>query len=257
MNSFQPTIIRYESLPSTNSEAARLALEGAAEGLVIVADEQTAGRGRLDRKWISPAGAGLYFSLVLRPPAEIGSWSLLPLMAAVAVHDALVDSCGLETDIKWPNDILAESRKLCGILAETVETSAGRAVVVGIGINLAADAFPAELRAVATSVQDATGARPDAEALLHSLIRALMARYESFRASDGPTAVRHEWTRRSSYASGKRVKVACVNEEFAGTTRGLESDGALRVETDAGEIKVVRAGDVTSVCQCPTNFSLS
>ena len=249
MNNIQPTIVRFESVPSTNSEAAQQAMEGAAEGLVIVAGEQTAGRGRLDRKWVSPAGAGLYFSIVLRPAVEVGSWSLLPLMAAIAVHDALLDSCRLETDIKWPNDILAGGRKLCGILAETIETPAGRAVVVGIGINLTADAFPLELRGVATSVQEVTGDKSDPEALLHSLIRALVARYESFGAIDGPAAIRREWTGRSSYATGKRVNVACVSEEFAGTTRGLESDGALRVETDAGEIKVVRAGDVTSVRQ--------
>src|SRR5882762_964315 len=108
MNSLQPRIVRFASVPSTNSEAARQALAGAAEGLVIVAGEQTAGRGRLDRKWISPAGAGLYFSIVLRPAAETPPWSLLPLMAAIAVHDALLDSCKLETDIKWPNDILAK-----------------------------------------------------------------------------------------------------------------------------------------------------
>ena len=249
MNSFQPRIIRFESLPSTNSEAARRAIEGAAEGLIIVSNEQTAGRGRLDRTWISPPGAGLYFSIVLRPAVETISWSLLPLMAAIAVHDALLASCGLETDIKWPNDILTEGRKLCGILAETIETDAGRAVVVGIGINLTADAFSAELGALATSVQDAGGAMPDAERLLHSLIRALTVRYESLQTIDGPAAIRREWTDRSSYASGKRVNVACGSEAFAGTTRGLESDGALRVETDAGEIKVVRAGDVTSVRQ--------
>ena len=252
MNSFQPRIIRFESLASTNSEAARRAVEGAAEGLIIVSGEQTAGRGRLDRTWVSPAGAGLYFSILLRPVIQTTSWSLLPLMAAIAVHDALLASCGLETDIKWPNDILSGGRKLCGILAETIETDAGRAVVVGIGINLTAEAFPSELRTVAASVQDAVGAIPDPEVLLHSLICALTVRYESLQIIDGPAAIRREWTRRSSYASGKRVNVACVGEVFAGTTRGLESDGALRVETDTGEIKIVRAGDVTSVR--PDNF---
>jgi len=224
-------------------------MEGAAEGLVIVAGEQTAGRGRLNRKWISPAGAGLYLSIVLRPPLENGCWSLLPLMAAVAVHDALLDACGLETDIKWPNDILAAGRKVCGILAESIESAAGRAIVLGIGINLTGDAFPAELKTTAISVQEAAGAVPDREALLQSLMGALGNHYESFQASDGLAMIRSEWTRRSSYASGTRVNVACVNEAFAGITRGLESDGALRVETDAGEIKVVRAGDVTSVRQ--------
>lgn len=239
--------MRFESLPSTNTEAARQAMEGAPEGLVIVADEQTAGRGRLDRQWNSPAGAGLYFSLVLRPTAATSSWSLIPLMAALAVHDALLESCGLETDIKWPNDILAQGRKLCGILAETIETSSGRAVVVGVGINLATGSFPSELTAVATSVHCLLGAMPDAERLLQALIRALLVRYHSFQSGCGPAVIRDEWTSRSSYAMGKRVNVVCVNEVFAGTTRGLESDGALRVETDAGDVRIVRAGDVTSV----------
>src|SRR5882672_11662947 len=120
MSTFVPSVRRFATLPSTNSEAMRQALAGVDEGLVIVASEQTAGRGRLDRKWVSPAGAGLYFSIVLRPLAEPGSWSLLPLLAAIAVNDALFEACQLETDIKWPNDILASGRKLCGILAEAV-----------------------------------------------------------------------------------------------------------------------------------------
>jgi BirA family biotin operon repressor/biotin-[acetyl-CoA-carboxylase] ligase len=221
-------------------------MAGAPEGLVVVAGEQTAGRGRLDRRWISPAGAGIYLSLVLRPPLDT-CWSLLPLMAALAVHDALLNCCGLETDIKWPNDILAHGRKLCGILAETLETSTGRAVVMGIGINLTADAIPTELAVTATSVQDLLGEKPDAEELLQALLSALLARYDSFQTVSGPVAIRDDWTSRSSYATGKRVNVACAGEAFAGTTRGLEGDGALRVETNAGEIRIVRAGDVTSV----------
>jgi len=239
----QPQIIRIASLPSTNTEAAQRALAGAAEGLVIVAGEQTAGRGRLDRQWVSPSGAGLYFSILLRPKAPPADWSVLPLMAAVAVHDALLEACGLETDIKWPNDILAGERKLCGILAEASEYS----VVVGIGINLTAGAFPPDLATVATSVQQEIGRPPDFEALLRVLTATLAHRYETFCGEAGPAAIISEWTRRSSYASGKHVRVTCVNQEFYGVTRGLESDGALRVETDACEIKIVRAGDVTSV----------
>jgi BirA family biotin operon repressor/biotin-[acetyl-CoA-carboxylase] ligase len=247
MSIFVPSIVRFASLPSTNSEAAQRAIEGAAEGLVIVAGEQTAGRGRLDRKWISPAGAGLYVSIVLRPAIEISSWTLLPLLAAVAVHDALIATCGLVSDIKWPNDILVQGRKLCGILAETVETSAGRAVVLGIGINLTAAAFPPELGLLAISVEEAAGAAPTVDALLNSLLGTLARRYDQIKAVDGPAAIRREWTSRSSYANGRQVNVSCVNEEFAGTTCGLENDGALRVETDAGEIKMIRAGDVTGV----------
>ena len=241
-------ILHYDSLPSTNTEAARHAQQGAPEGLSIVAGEQTAGRGRLQRQWISPAGAGLYFSIVLRPRLDLSFWSLIPLMAALAVHDALVESCALDTDIKWPNDILFAERKLCGILAETIETATGRAVIVGIGINLRADAFPEELRDVAISIEDATGQAVERETILQSLVHALTDRYEMFQAVGGPAGIIREWSnsldlceRQASFGD------ACVNETFAGMTRGLESDGALRVETDAGEIRIVRAGDVTSV----------
>ncbi len=144
METFTPQILQFDSLASTNLEAARQAIEGAAEGVCVVAAEQTAGRGRLQREWVSPKNAGLYFSIILRPQFEQSVWPLLTLMAAIAVHDALLDSCALKTDIKWPNDIMVNDKKLCGILAETVETPRGRAVVLGIGINLTKDSFPPE-----------------------------------------------------------------------------------------------------------------
>src|SRR5919107_2486598 len=131
----EPKILRFESLPSTNTEAARLASEGAEEGLAVVADEQTAGRGRLQRAWSSPKGAGLYFSILLRPTIPQNYWPLITFMAAIAVGDALREAAGVETDIKWPNDLLSGERKICGILAEGIETPNGRAVIVGIGTN--------------------------------------------------------------------------------------------------------------------------
>jgi BirA family biotin operon repressor/biotin-[acetyl-CoA-carboxylase] ligase len=242
-----PQILRFESLPSTNLEAARQAGEGAPEGLCIVAGEQTAGRGRLERQWVSPKNAGLYFSIILRPQFEQGVWPMLTLMAAVAVHDALLDVYELETDIKWPNDLLVNDRKLCGILAETVETPPGRAVVLGIGINLKHDSFPAELQPVATSVEAAVGRSADLEALIEPLIGALGRYYEMLQRAHGPETIVREWSARSSYASGKRVRIANGDEILEGTSRGLERDGALRIETDSGEIKTMRTGDVTSV----------
>src|SRR5919112_1524101 len=115
---FTPTILRFDSLPSTNTEAARQASLGAREGLCVVAREQTAGRGRRQRAWASPKDAGLYFSVVLRPALDAADWPLLTLAAALAARDALGDACALDADIKWPNDLLAGGRKLCGILAE-------------------------------------------------------------------------------------------------------------------------------------------
>ncbi len=242
-----PQILRFDSLPSTNLEAARRAIAGAAEGLCVVASEQTAGRGRLEREWVSPKGAGLYFSVVLRPSFEQSSWPLITLAAAIAVYEALRESCALQADIKWPNDVLANDQKLCGILAETVETPAGRALVVGIGINLTNHAFPAALASVATSVAAITGHMPDLEVVLDALVKSFARYYQILQESGGPEKIIREWSRRSTYATGKRVRVETGDEILEGTSRGLERDGALRVETFDGEIKIVRAGDVSSL----------
>ncbi|PYS77458.1 MAG: biotin--[acetyl-CoA-carboxylase] ligase [Acidobacteria bacterium] len=242
-----PTILRFDSLPSTNTEAARQAVLGVPEGLCVIAREQTAGRGRQQRAWVSPKDAGLYFSIVLRPRLDARAWPLVTLAAALAASDALREACALETDIKWPNDLLSGGRKLCGILAETFETVRGRAVVVGIGINLNNRAFPPEILSTATSVEERTGRAPEGECLLASLTRALARRYEALHAEGGEAATVREWESRSSFARNRRVRVALADETFEGATRGLEPDGALRVETGAGRIRVVRAGDVMAL----------
>ncbi len=245
----RPTILHYDSLASTNTEAAREAALGAPEGLCVVAREQTAGRGRHSRVWVSPLDAGLYFSIVLRPRMKQAAWPVLTLMASLAVQDALEEACALATDIKWPNDVCARERKLCGILAETVETNAGRAVVLGIGINLTDSAFPSELRDTATSIESETASTVARDSLTEALVRALARRYDALQREGGVEEMLAEWSERSSYAVGKRVRVAINDEMIEGTTCGLEPDGALRVETDAGEIRLVRAGDVVALRQ--------
>jgi BirA family biotin operon repressor/biotin-[acetyl-CoA-carboxylase] ligase len=232
-------VLRYESLPSTNTELARMASEGAAEGVAVLADEQTAGRGRLQRAWSSPKGAGLYFSILLRPRIPVDRWPLITFMAALAVGDALQEATGLRTDIKWPNDLLSGERKICGILSEAIETPAGRAVIVGIGINLTPSAFPE-----ATSVAEATGVKPDREAILAALLSALTRWYSLLNEREKIVAA---WSSRSSYATGRLVQVNNGDELWRGTTCGVEPDGALRLRTVSGEIKVLRAGDVQSL----------
>ena len=244
---FRPILLRFDSLPSTNTEAARQAALGAPEGLVVLAREQTAGRGRRERAWASPKDAGVYMSVVLRPRLAPECWPLLTFAAALAVTDALEEACALRADIKWPNDVLAGGRKICGILAEAVESARGRACVLGIGVNLRREAYPPELRAAATSVEEETGSRVRAEALIESLVRATGRRYGRLQGEGGAGETLREWADRSSYAEGRRVRVALERESFEGVTRGLESDGALRVETEGGQIRVVRAGDVTAV----------
>jgi BirA family biotin operon repressor/biotin-[acetyl-CoA-carboxylase] ligase len=247
MTAFTTSILRFDSLGSTNTEAASWAMQGAPEGLCIVAAEQTAGRGRLERHWVSPKNAGLYFSIILRPRLEQKTLPLITLMSSLAVRDALSEACGLETDIKWPNDVLANDRKLCGILAEIVETSIGRAVVTGIGINLAAGSFPPEVQATATSVEESTGRLPDPQVVLESLIKALGQRYSLLLSENGAESTLTDWCLASSFANGKRVRIDNGRDIVEGVTRGLELDGALRIETDSGEIRAVRAGDVTAV----------
>ncbi len=248
MKLLKPKILRFESLPSTNTELARHASEGAVEGLAIIADEQTAGRGRLQRAWSSPKGAGLYFSILLRPAIAVEQWPLITFMAVLAVGDALNEACEVTTDIKWPNDLLSGERKICGILAEAVETPAGRAVVLGMGVNLTSDAYPVELSGVATSVAEATsatgGRAPEREALLAVLVQALSRWYSLLHEPDGAEKIVAAWSSRSSYANGKPVQVANGDEVWQGITRGVESDGALRLETADG-IKLIRAGDVS------------
>jgi BirA family transcriptional regulator, biotin operon repressor / biotin---[acetyl-CoA-carboxylase] ligase len=244
---FQSTILHFDSIDSTNLEAMRQARAGAPEGLCIVAREQTRGRGRLDRSWQSPKDAGLYCSLLLRPKLEMTVWPLLTLMTALAVCDALSKACGLRADIKWPNDLCFNNRKLCGILAETVDTETGPAAVIGIGINLKADGLPATVSSLATSVEAATGAPPDSTRVLTELLKAIGERYDLLQSPSGGEHTIREWCATSSYAIGRQVRVALERDTFEGTTRGLESDGALRVETAGGKIRLVRAGDVTAL----------
>src|SRR6185436_13344462 len=145
------------------------------------------------------------------------------------------------------NDICVNDRKLGGILTETVETVDGMAAIVGIGINLQQASLTADLSSIATSIEAITGANPDGELILIELIKTIGQRYEALQSESGAEQTIREWCAKSSYAFDRKVRVTLNNESFEGTTRGLESDGALRVETGEGELKIVRAGDVTAL----------
>lgn len=238
------TILRFDSIGSTNTEALNQARRGAGEGLCVLARRQTAGRGRHGRIWISERDAGLYFSLVLRPKIENRFLPLITLTAAAAVCDALAERCGLKPDIKWANDVHVNNKKICGILAEMTETNVDLAIALGIGINLKSSNFPPELADIATSIEAETNRVFDAEALLQALTARLAEYYRVLNGTDGAEKIRREWAKRSSYHEGKSVKVKLENETIRGTTRGLEENGALRVETESGAIKIIQAGDV-------------
>jgi BirA family biotin operon repressor/biotin-[acetyl-CoA-carboxylase] ligase len=233
------TILRFDTLDSTNTEAANQARTGVDEGLCVIADEQTAGRGRQGRSWESTKGAGLFFSIVLRPTLAPRELPLITLMAAAAVYDILLKAFLIRPDIKWPNDILVGERKICGILAEAVETSRGLAVILGIGINLKTEA-PIEN---ATSIEIESTFPADRDEIVDVLTEHLTIGYE--RLLSDPSAIIEDWKQRSSYFQGKAVQVTLgPNSVLSGVTDGLEANGALRIKRADGSVGIVQAGDV-------------
>ncbi len=245
------TILRFDKINSTNIEAINQAKRGAEEGLCVVAKQQTEGKGRHGRIWISPENAGLYFSIVLRPKIETRFLSLLTLMSAVVVSDVLSELYALKPDIKWANDVHVHEKKICGILAEAVETTKGLAVIVGIGINLKSSNFPPELNKIATAVEAETSKIPDSENLLEHLTAKFAEFYKIINSENGAEKIRQKWTRRSSYAFGKEVRAVLTNETIYGKTCGIEENGALRIEQADGEVKIIQAGDVEMLRKIP------
>ena len=241
-------ILRFEKLDSTNTEAANQARLGAAEGLCIIALEQTAGRGRHGRAWISDPGSGLYFSSILRPNLDPRYLPLITLMTGVAVNDSLKEFA-LSPDIKWVNDVLIGDDKISGILAETVETPTGLAVIVGIGINLKSSSFPDEIADTATSIEVETGKRVSPDEMAEVLTRYLTYFYEMLCGENGSSEIVQNWRSRSSYFSGKQVRVTLDGSTFEGVTDGLEENGALRVKRTDGSVTIVQAGDVERLRQ--------
>ncbi|HQZ83534.1 MAG TPA: biotin--[acetyl-CoA-carboxylase] ligase [Pyrinomonadaceae bacterium] len=243
-------ILRFDSLSSTNDEAADQARRGAAEGIVVVARSQTKGRGRHGRTWASAPDAGLYFSIVLRPQLDAASLSLITLMAGVAACDTLLEF-GANADIKWVNDLLVAEKKVCGILAEAVETSAGLAVILGIGVNLTRTAVQDDNAEFATSLEGVTGKKISPDEFAECLTRYLTYLYNVL--GEEPDRILHEWQQRSSYFSGKEVRVKTSTGEFTGITDGLEQNGALRVKLLDNSIVIVQAGEVERL-RTPENF---
>jgi BirA family biotin operon repressor/biotin-[acetyl-CoA-carboxylase] ligase len=232
------TVLHFDTLSSTNTEAAEQARRGAGEGLCIVADEQTAGRGRQGREWRSQKGSGLFISLVLRPRLDPQYLTLIPLLAAVAVYDVLLKAFCIEPDIKWPNDVLIGDKKICGILSEAVDTPQGVAVILGIGINLKNGSLPE----TATSIERESTTATDRDEMVEAVTTEIEALYNLLHSR--PAAIIKQWTTRSSYSENKAVEVRSGSEVFTGVTCGLDDNGALRVRTADGTVRSVQAGDV-------------
>ncbi len=242
-------LLTFDTIDSTNTEALKQARLGAEEGLCIVARQQTAGRGRHGRTWVSEPDAGLYFSIVLRPKIETQYLPLITLMTGVAVHDTLGEF-GIDADIKWVNDLHVDGKKICGILAETTDTPNGLAVIVGIGINIKSSNLPPEIADTATSIEEHVRVTPlgvetaETVSLTQSLTKFITYFYDILRGENGRAEIIDEWRKRSKYFSGKPVRVVLENETLEGITDGLETNGALRIKRKDGSLAIVQAGDV-------------
>lgn len=231
---FEPSVV-------STMDVARAAAEGAAaEGTVALADEQTAGRGRLGRSWVAPPGVNLLPTLLLRPPAPI--LRQVAMIAPLAVSSAIVEISGLPTDLKWPNDVQARGRKLAGILIETSVLDGGAFVLVGTGINVNFDPRPYdEIRDIATSVAVELGREVDREPLLAAYLAHFERMYDAAKAGQSMLA---EWRARL-ITLGRDVHASWPGGSADGVAEDVDESGALAIRTASGERITVEAGDVT------------
>jgi BirA family biotin operon repressor/biotin-[acetyl-CoA-carboxylase] ligase len=244
---FGRKIVHYFRTGSTNTAALGLAAKGAPHGTLVVAEEQTAGRGRFGRTWYSETASGIYSSLILRPPLPPAAAPILTLMAGLAVHRAVSDALPGAVDIRWPNDVLLNGKKVCGILTEmSAELDRLHAVVLGIGINVNHREMPDELKPIATSLRIEGGKLYSRVQVLVSLLKELEKQYRTL-LDQGGSAIIEAWSAASSFAQGKRIRVVTSSGEFLATTDGLESSGALRVRREDGRKELLVAGEVVEV----------
>jgi BirA family biotin operon repressor/biotin-[acetyl-CoA-carboxylase] ligase len=231
------------SVGSTNDEAAAWARAGAPAGAVVVADEQTRGRGRLGRRWHSPPGESLYLSVVLRPPLPPHRVPPLTLAAGVAVAEALIAS-DVMPSLKWPNDVLIDGKKVAGILTEmSADVDRVHHLVVGIGVNLNVRRFPDELAAIATSVLQARGT-PVVRAELAAVLCARLEHWFDQFVADGAAGVVAAWKQHARFF-GQRVHVSAGRDQLDGVAEDVEDDGALRLRLDDGRALRVVAGELS------------
>jgi len=244
-------VIHYQDeMESTNSVLLELGEKGASEGTVVIADRQTRGRGRLDRKWISPAGSNLYISILFRPEIAALDAPLFTLIASIALKEVIQKSGAAETKIKWPNDIQIEGKKVAGVLTEMQsKREMVDFIVVGIGvnINLTRDELNSEMgdvAKIATSIKEHLGKNLNRSKFAADLLLELENWYQIF-ADKGKTAILKEWTNKWGDLN-KRVRINIQEQDpYEGTAIGIDEKGYLMVKTDNGEINKVIAGDVT------------
>lgn len=241
---FGKRIYHFFKTDSTNRVALELGHADEPEGAVVLAEEQTAGKGRAGRTWHSERAAGIYVTLLLRPKLAPVQAPLLTMTAGLSTHAAIQEQTGLAVDLKWPNDLLIRGKKVGGILTEMhAEPAQVRFVIVGIGLNVNQEEFPGDLGQTATSLRVEAGKQLSRLELLVRLLREFENDYNRL-VREGVASVTERFEATSSFARGKRVQVTNGAGTFTGITAGLGPEGLLQVRKDDGQVVTVIAGDV-------------
>ncbi len=237
-------VLVFDSLDSTNDEAKRRADAGADAGLLVIAEEQTAGRGRRGRAWESMRGEGLFMSLLLRPDIPPERAPMLTLVMGLAVRDALAEACDVDARIKWPNDIVTDERKLCGILSEmNSEKRTVHHVVIGVGINMYQQTFPEVLEQTATSIARQTGQLVDRDELVAMCMCRFEEDYATFLATRDMSGLMERYNAHL-VNRGRDVRILDDSGEVSGMARGINARGELLVDTADGP-RAVSSGEVS------------
>ncbi len=234
-----------EEVDSTNEAAKRFANQGVESGALIVAEKQTAGKGRRGRSWSNTAGESLQMSLLLRPELTPKEASGLTLAAALAVSRAVESLPGsLRPQIKWPNDVIVGTKKICGILVELLLDSDQSSVIIGIGVNVNNSVFPGELREKATSLKLATGGQIDRESLMEKIWQEFEAIYEQYLLTKDMSGLKADYEQRLVNI-GRQVCVSYGNESLEGVAEGIDVEGHLLLRAKDGGLRHIEAGEVS------------
>lgn len=238
-------IINFDKLDSTNQQAKKLALEGASNGTVVIAEEQTAGKGRRGKMWVSPPGTGIWMSVVLRPSVMPENASMLTLVAGLAVCKAVREITNLEASIKWPNDIVVNGKKICGLLTEmNSEIDFINFVVVGIGINVNIEKFPPELDNIATSLMIEGNQSYQRKILVKRTLEIFEDYYKKYLETEDLTKIIEEYNEHCINI-GRKVRVTGRKQDITGNVKCVTNKGELIVTDQQGEDIVVTSGEVS------------
>lgn len=240
------SIVYHETIDSTNTLAQKLALNGAPEGTLVIADEQTAGRGRRGRNWFSPPHSGVWMSLILRPQLPVAHAAQITLVTAVAMARALTRLTGVEAGIKWPNDILFDKRKCCGILTEMhAEFDQVHHLVLGIGINVNVpqEQFPEELQSIATSLQGVKGEPIPRAEVVRAVMEELEPLYRRYVDGGGFASIREDW-KRSNITLGRQIVAQTARGPITGEALDIDEFGVLLVRREDGETEKIYSADI-------------